>query len=357
MKNFITWFEDYEIEKTVFKLMLKGVVIVAFLMAAFDWFLYSQTLAFLEISFALVSMALLYTALANNISYTFSTRIFIFVMSLPIYWNLLYNESSIESSVLFIFLPIIAGILRPIKEVIFLGVIFGGSFLYITIMGVGISEFSFMEIFKLVSTQALISFFVIIYVQTNRKYQEVIAHQSGQLQEANKNLEALYKEKEIEASTDHLTGLSNRAAFMTQIDYLYARYNRQKEIFSLLIMDVDKFKSVNDTYGHQQGDVVLKEIASITLECIREVDTSARYGGEEFVVLFPQTNAVAATHVAERIRKTIEEKSMIEDRRVTASFGVVEVEEGLSVDDLIKKADEALYEAKETGRNKVVCAS
>ena len=356
MKNLITWFEDWEIEKTVFRLMLKGVVILAFLMAIFDWFFYSHTLAFLELSFALVSMALLYCALANSISYTFSTRIFIFVMSLPIYWNLLYNPSDIESSILFIFLPIITGILRPLKEVLILGAIFGGSFVYINLMGVSTAELSYMEMFKLVSTQALISFFVIIYVQTNRKYQEVISLQSSQLQEANKNLEALYKEKEVEASTDALTGLKNRAALMAQLEYLYARYKRQKEVFAFIIMDIDHFKRVNDNYGHQKGDEVLKDIAAITLECIREVDTSARYGGEEFVILLPQTNCVSATHIAERIRASIEEKIVIEGVSITSSFGVVEVEENFSIEELIKKADDALYEAKDTGRNRVVCA-
>jgi len=96
-------------------------------------------------------------------------------------------------------------------------------------------------------------------------------------------------------------------------------------------MDIDKFKSVNDTYEHQKGDEVLKIIASITLESIREVDTSARYGGEEFVILLAQTNCVAATCIAERIRRSIEEKVLIEGKRITSSFGVVEIEEKFSI--------------------------
>jgi len=355
MKNYLTWFEDWEIEKTVFRLMLKGVVVVAFLMAGFDWFFYSKTLAFLEVSFALISIALLHYTLNEQLGYVFSTRIFIIVMSFPIYWNLLYNESQIESSVLFIFLPIIAGILRPVREVAVLGAVLGGSFLYVTLMDIGAANFTYMEVFKLISTQALISFFVIIYVETNKKYQEVISKQSNLLQEANKDLEVLYKEKEIEASTDHLTGLNNRAALMTQLEYLHARYKRQKEIFSFIIIDVDKFKDVNDTYGHQKGDEVLKDVSKLLLECIREVDTAARYGGEEFVITLPQTNAVAATHIAERIRECMEENIKVEGKTVTASFGVSEIEEGLNIDDLIKKADQALYEAKESGRNRVIC--
>ncbi len=356
MQRFFRWFDDWEIEKTVFRLMLKGVVIVAFLMATFDWFFYSKVLAFLEISFALTSMALLYLTLREKLGYVFATRVFIIVMSFPIYWNLFFNESQIESSVLFIFLPIIAGILRPIKEVIALGVVLGGSFLYVTLLDVGAAHFTYMEVFKLVSTQALISFFVIIYVQTNKTYQEVISIQSSQLKAANADLEKLYKEKEIEATTDHLTGLNNRSALMSKLEYLHARYRRQKEVFSFMILDVDKFKDINDTYGHQKGDDVLVSVAQLILECVREVDTAARYGGEEFVVLLPQTNAVAATHIAERIRTSMEEKLLIDKKSVTASFGVVEITESLSIDEMISRADQALYEAKESGRNRVVCA-
>ncbi len=354
MQKFFTWFDDWEIEKTVFRLMLKGVVVVAFLMATFDWFFYSKILAVLEVSFALTSMALLYFTLRKELGYVFATRVFIIVMSLPIYWNLLFNVSPIESTVLFIFLPIIAGILRPIKEVIALGVILGGSFLCVTLLDIGEARLSYMEVFKLVSTQALISFFVIIYVQTNKTYQEVISLQSSQLKAANKDLEILYKEKEIEASTDHLTGLNNRSALMSKMEYLHARYRRQKEVFSFIIMDVDKFKSINDTYGHQKGDEVLISVANLILECIREVDTAARYGGEEFVVLLPQTDIMSATHIAERIRTTMEEKMLVDGKPVTASFGVTEIEENLSIDDMIIAADKALYEAKESGRNKVV---
>jgi len=356
MKNFLAWFEDWELEKKVYRMILRGVIVVALIMAGFDYAFYSRDLAILEFVFAIASVCLLYCARSYKINYTFSSRIFITFMALPIYWNLLYNESSIESTILFIFLPIITIILRPLKEIIFFTILFGGSFVGISLMHVGAADFTYMELFKLISMQVLISFFVVIYVQTNREYQEVISKQSQELQEANKNLEILYKDKELEASTDHLTGLNNRAALMTQLEYLYARYKRQKEIFSFIIMDVDKFKSINDTYGHQKGDEVLKEIAKLSLECIREVDTAARYGGEEFVILLPQTNVVSATHIAERLRKSLEEKLVIEEKSVTASFGVVEIEEGMTIDTLISRADKALYEAKETGRNKVICA-
>lgn len=335
-------------------MILQGVVVVALLMASFDYFYYSKVLAFLELSFALLSLLLLQCTISYTIGYTFSSRVFIVFMAIPIYWNLLFNESSIESTILFIFLPIITIILRPLKEVVFFATLFGGSFLYISFSGIGAASFTDMELFKLVSMQGLISFIVIVYVQTNKNYQEIISTQSAELKNANVQLEALYKEKEIEASTDSLTGLSNRAAMMSRLEYLYARYKRQKEIFSLILFDIDYFKNVNDTYGHQKGDEVLKKVAELALEGIREVDTAARYGGEEFIILLPQTNAVSAVAIAERIRISMQEQIKLLDTSVTASFGVVEVEEKLSIEKLINRADQALYKAKESGRNTVV---
>jgi len=335
-------------------MILRGVVVVALLMAGIDYLFYSKELAFLEFIFALVSLFLLRYALSYKMEYTLSSRIFIVFMSLPIYWNLLFNESAIESTILFIFLPILSIILRPLKEVIFFATFFGGTFLYISFSGIGMANFTLMELFKLISMQGLISFFVVIYVQTNKNYQEIIAAQGLELKNTNTKLEKLYKKKEIEASTDTLTGLSNRTAMMSRLRYLYARYKRQKEIFSLIIFDVDHFKSVNDNFGHQKGDEVLQEVAQITLDGIREIDMAIRYGGEEFVILLPQTNIDSAFAIAERIRLDIQKKIKIDKKSITASFGLVEIDEGLEMENLISVADKAMYRAKELGRNKVV---
>ena len=356
MKYMFKWLEDWEVEKKVYRMILKGVGIVAFVMSGIDFFFYSRELALLELVFAVTSLLLLLFAVSNKLRYSFSSRIFIFFMALPIYWNLLYSSSAIESTILFIFLPIVTIILRPLREVVFFAILFGGSFLYISLLGIGAADFTAIELFKLISMQALISFFVIIYVQTNKNYQDVISKQSEALQDANTKLAELYKERETEAYTDALTGLTNRLAMMHRLEYLYARYKRQKEIFSFVLFDVDYFKKVNDTYGHQMGDEVLKEVAQITLKSVREVDTAARYGGEEFVLLLPQTNALSAVDIAGRIRKSMQETIKLDDKSVTASFGVIEIKEGMSIAELINLADQALYKAKAAGRNQVISA-
>jgi diguanylate cyclase (GGDEF)-like protein len=350
----LKWLDNWEVEKTVYRMILKGVGVVAFLMSGIDYLFYSEELALLEFVFAMVSFTLLQCAISQRLRYNFSSRIFIFFMAIPIYWNLLYNTSAIESTVLFIFLPIITVILRPLREVLFFAILFGGSFLTISFSSIGAADFTYIELFKIISMQALISFFVTIYVQTNKNYQEVISKQSKALQDANTKLEELYKEREIEAYTDALTGLTNRLAMMHRLEYLYARYKRQKEIFSLVLFDIDYFKQVNDNYGHQVGDDVLKEVAQIALKSIREVDTAARYGGEEFVVLLPQTNIVSAVEIAERIRTSMQKTIKLDDKSVTASFGVIEIKENMSIEALIKLADEALYKAKAAGRNQVM---
>ena len=159
---------------------------------------------------------------------------------------------------------------------------------------------------------------------------------------------------------DPLTKLSNRRGFENRLNAEWGRAIREHTHISFMIMDVDKFKVYNDTYGHQQGDVLLKMLAeNLTGTIKRPVDFSARWGGEEFVVLLPGVDVTGAVEVAERIRVNIEAMSVpTEDNvetRVTVSIGVNSIipDAEVSVDGFIKKADQALYAAKEAGRNRV----
>ncbi|MBR7996410.1 GGDEF domain-containing protein [Burkholderia cenocepacia] len=162
------------------------------------------------------------------------------------------------------------------------------------------------------------------------------------------------------ARTDGLTGLSNRRSFGEVLDNEWRRARRARSVFSLLFVDVDRFKAYNDTYGHQAGDDALAAVARCIGENIRRpADTAARYGGEEFVVLLPDTSQTGAAQIAERIRAAIDELALehagSEYGRVTASIGLASWtpdQEG-QPDAVIKAADEALYYAKATGRNKV----
>ena len=156
---------------------------------------------------------------------------------------------------------------------------------------------------------------------------------------------------EDEASTDPLTKALNRRSFLRLVSQMAAT----RTPFSLIMFDIDHFKSINDTYGHDVGDAVLREISTLVRDSIRENDTLARWGGEEFMVLSAKSNMKRATRVAERLRKAVADFSFTGvPRQITSSFGVAMHTDDEASDDLVKRTDEALYEAKETGRNKVV---
>lgn len=161
------------------------------------------------------------------------------------------------------------------------------------------------------------------------------------------------------AVTDGLTGLHNRRYLDNHMTTLFERANQRKRPLSFMITDIDKFKSVNDTYGHDGGDDVLREFALRIRRQVRGADLVCRYGGEEFVVAMPDTDAAIAARVAERVRAAIENEPFAlpggKKIHVTTSVGVSSLIAGRdSIADLMKRADKALYEAKHGGRNRVV---
>ena len=160
------------------------------------------------------------------------------------------------------------------------------------------------------------------------------------------------------AVTDGLTGLHNRRYLDSHLQTLFDRAVARRRPLSLMITDLDRFKSVNDTYGHDGGDEVLREFARRLRKNVRGIDLACRFGGEEFVVVMPDTEAAIAEKVAERVRAEIAESPFVingGDVAVTVSVGVSSLKRGAdSAVDLLKRADVALYEAKSGGRNRVV---
>jgi diguanylate cyclase (GGDEF)-like protein len=160
--------------------------------------------------------------------------------------------------------------------------------------------------------------------------------------------------------TDSLTALYNRKHLMETLDKEVARSERHKHTFALLVIDIDHFKEYNDTYGHLAGDEVLRRLAAVFKKSIRSCDYAARYGGEEFIVLLPEISAEDGVQAAERIRNQVAEKKFGSNKKpivVTVSVGVAAYpKNGKDPESVIKKADGALYKAKEHGRNRVVLA-
>jgi diguanylate cyclase (GGDEF)-like protein len=154
------------------------------------------------------------------------------------------------------------------------------------------------------------------------------------------------------ATTDALTGIANRRAFLEKLQQERSACSQKGEPLSLLLIDVDKFKNYNDTYGHPAGDEVLKKVAKLLQQEARQDDCVARYGGEEFVVLLPNTTQEKAIGVAERMRRAIEASEWT-NLNVTASFGVATMcNVEMPMELLVEEADQALYESKRAGRNR-----
>jgi len=156
------------------------------------------------------------------------------------------------------------------------------------------------------------------------------------------------------ALTDSLTGLPNRLAFETTLESDYTLALRTQQPLSLILFDLDRFKHVNDTYGHSRGDSVLAHVAQVLHSVIRGSDHPARWGGEEFVVVLPNSTAHDAVVLAERLRKAVETTNFSVGS-LTVSLGVAQLHETDSPLSLVRRADEALYRAKAGGRNRVEC--
>ena len=169
-------------------------------------------------------------------------------------------------------------------------------------------------------------------------------------------IESHVNELEELATTDPLTEIHNRRSAFSLLEAEIKRSSRYSLPLSLLMMDIDHFKSINDRFGHNAGDMVLRHVCSVCLKELREVDFMGRIGGEEFILVLPATEGNSANQVAERIRNSIEGNVILigsEEMSVTASFGVVEGGGDETKEALLKRADEAMYLSKENGRNRV----
>ena len=167
------------------------------------------------------------------------------------------------------------------------------------------------------------------------------------------SLEHINRVLERQASTDALTGIYNRMRFSKLLDVELNRARRYGTPFSVVLLDIDKFKSVNDTYGHLAGDNVLKELAGLLKGNIRSSDAVARWGGEEFIVMAPGCGLKEGAALAEKLRAAVEAHDFPIPRPVTSSFGVAAFVEDDTELTLTNRADQALYAAKENGRNRV----
>jgi diguanylate cyclase (GGDEF)-like protein len=173
-----------------------------------------------------------------------------------------------------------------------------------------------------------------------------LSHAHSELQQKNQQLEHL-------AATDQLTGLNNRLRLHESLRKEIYRFERFRQPLSVIMLDIDHFKQINDEFGHQVGDSCLQDLAHLLQQHTREVDTLGRWGGEEFLVICPQTSLEGARHLAENLRTKIAQHNFQGAGNQTVSFGVASIDAGDSQESLLSRADRALYQAKRNGRNRV----
>ncbi|WP_455756963.1 GGDEF domain-containing protein [Sulfurimonas sp.] len=190
-----------------------------------------------------------------------------------------------------------------------------------------------------------------LYHKQNRRLNKIIKRNDIQ----NAELIELSQQLKFLANNDPMTNIFNRRYLLEIADVYIKTSKREKTDLCVVMLDIDHFKNINDTYGHDVGDKVIIACADIVKQNIRETDIFARFGGEEFVILLPNTNIDGAFDLCDKIRMLIEANILENDVSVTVSMGITKYnDKSEDIDALIKKADLGLYEAKETGRNQVV---
>ncbi|MBA6418544.1 MULTISPECIES: GGDEF domain-containing protein [Pseudomonas] len=216
----------------------------------------------------------------------------------------------------------------------------------------------------MLSLPTVVGFFTALRLQTVQRQQYALFKQvssiNRNLQNEIKQREALEAELKRQATTDPLTGLLNRRQYEMLFNRERERCTRQEKHISLCVADLDYFKRINDTYGHDVGDLALRHVADLFNRTLRQSDVLGRYGGEEFVLILPDTDLDQAADVVNRLREALQASTLkipSGEIRLTATFGLAQVAGAeKNIDSVIKRADRALYDGKAAGRNRVMTA-
>jgi len=248
---------------------------------------------------------------------------------------------SVEDGLIYMVIPtIIIALLRPPFEAVAWLLPYYAVFFLLNILNIpnhSISINVFMQLFAI----HMVLFLIISYF---RKQERALSMQ----------LLLLNEQLQEEVTIDALTGAYNRRAFHTILDRAVATYSIDHQEFVLALIDIDHFKRVNDRYGHQKGDEVLRKLVNHFKSKIRHSDTVIRYGGEEFIVCFTHIDMKKAVSIMEGMCRSVESLKLLENEKLTISAGISKLEASDTSASILSRADAALYEAKESGRNRVV---
>ena len=352
----------------IFELFINACILITFISISQNYFLNNDNSS-VHLKVLLGACSGLLGILLMIFSVHVTPTIIIDFRALPILLSALYGGS---------LPPIIASIIMSVFRVLYLGVSKASIIAVIAIflMGIGFSSISLSKttrknkwIYSIIYSLTVNSIAIIILIKDSMLLFKVfgvyyfgtilVSYYTFKYTEHLSESIELFKKLKNEATIDFLTGLNNVRQFDNVFNSLAQQSIRKEEYLSLLFLDIDYFKKVNDTYGHSSGDSILKDLAIILRSTCRVYDTVSRNGGEEFSILLLDCPASQALEIAERIRKNVEvNKFHISDKvsiNITISIGISTYPNTTNnIDNLLEHADTALYEAKRTGRNKVI---
>ena len=314
----------------------------------------------------LLSQNILYSTIASNIFFS-GVLIFIVYVAIKIFRNG-FNGAKYYLIALMLYLPSMAMMAMDFNTLLpntdmtrysFLGGAFVEIFLFTLILT---NRYMDVNKEKIVVQKALIeeqNNNELRLVSEIEKKTNYLTKANIRLREQTTELEKIKEQLTKEATTDMLSGLYNRRYFFEASQKSFYTAMRYEQDLSILMIDIDKFKDLNDTYGHIFGDRVIRVLSNVFKKAIRDSDILARYGGEEFIVLLPQSDKQDSMLLAERIRLEVEREEIVSDNgktpKITVSIGLTQLdnEEDIDIEQLILRCDKALYNAKDSGRNRV----
>lgn len=326
--------------------------IAAFILTLFslvNLFIYHQyTVGYIDATSALIAI---YALLKLRDKKTLSLAIRISSLNLFVFFLLFlyFNQNEDNGLVWLIFLPIFIIPLNGHKKGLIISLIFYAIAFYIAYNGIGVWQeglWNTHSFIRFVASSLLLVY--ITYITELAIYRNNI-----QLQEKEEQNKRYLEKLEDLAQKDYLTKIYNRRHIHELLEKELHKSRRYNTTVSVAILDIDYFKRINDTYGHQCGDDVLIEFTSIIQKELRKSDIFGRWGGEEFVIIFPHTFIEDAKEKCEQLRLKITQTNFFNVGVITCSIGVAEYDKNSTLDHFISQADEALYKAKEAGRNQV----
>jgi len=298
-----------------------------------------------------VVMFLLIFSIRNSAMYLMNSRLFMVAISGLFLAGFIYSSPYVDNRYFLLLYPIAAFSIRGTKE----GIVWAGSLLFCFIptfllLHHGESGISFILF--------AIAFFMVSYVVYYYRFYEIRNFQHiGQIQAEKDRLlnmkEAEARQLQTLSHTDFLTGLYNRHKLDAVLANAIVESRERERPFGIILLDVDHFKQVNDKYGHQAGDALLKEMATLLKGNIRDADVVGRWGGEEFLVISPDNHEQGTLSLAEKLRSVVASHAFPVVNAKTISLGASNFRDGDTTESLIERCDEALYRAKHHGRNRV----